>query len=127
MENYLQNMLSPHCCGFYSFTGMIFMSFVYAILSTQPFFVTGIDEPEEARTNALGALITFGALFGVCVVLIYKNKNAEKRREYDAASNEDDHNRLNIDLTYEPGTTASIGLAGGGEGGSAPAVLREIS
>ena len=88
-------MFSPHCCGFYSFTGMIFMSFVYAMLSTQPFFVTGIDEPEEARTNALGALITFGVLFGVCVFLIYKNKNTEGR-EYDAAA--DDYNRLNIDL-----------------------------
>ena len=105
-------MFSPHCCGLYSFTGVIFMSFVYAILSTQPFFVTGIDEPEEARTNALGALKAFGALFGVCVVLIYKNKSAGGR-EYDAAADEDDHNRLNIDLTYEPGTTASIGLAGG--------------
>lgn len=122
-------MFSPHCCGFYSFTGMIFMSFVYAILSTQPFFVTGIDEPEEARTNALGALITFGVLFCMCVVLIYKNNNAEKKRRgySDAASDEDDHNRLNIDLTYEPGTTASIGLAGGGGGGGAPAVLREIN
>ena len=105
-------MFSPHCCSLYSFTGVIFMSFVYAILSMQPFFVTGIDEPEEARTNALGALKAFGALFGVCVVLIYKNKSAGGR-EYDAAADEDDHNRLNIDLTYEPGTTASIGLAGG--------------
>ncbi|KAL3780164.1 hypothetical protein ACHAW5_010522 [Stephanodiscus triporus] len=88
-------MFSPHCCGFYSFTGMIFMSFVYAMLSTQPFLVAGIDDVEEARTSALGALITFGALFVACVFLIYRNKNAEVR-EYDAAA--DDYNRLNIDL-----------------------------
>ena len=91
-------MFSPHCCGFYSFTGMIFMSFVYAMLSAQPFLVAGIDDVEEARTSALGALITFGALFGVCVFLIYRNnENAEGGRgEYDAAT--DDYNRLNIDL-----------------------------
>ncbi len=88
-------MFSPHCCGFYSFTGMVFMSFVYAILSTQPFLVSGIDEPEEARANALGALITFALLFGVCVYLIHKNKNSDGR-EYDAAP--EDYNRLNVDL-----------------------------
>jgi hypothetical protein len=87
-------MFSPHCCGFYSFTGMIFMSFVYAMLSTQPFFVTGIDEPEEAQSNALGALITFGVFFGVCVFLIHKNKKTGLA--YDTAA--DDYNRLNIDL-----------------------------
>jgi hypothetical protein len=89
-------MFSPHCCGFYSFTGMVFMSFVYAILSTQPFLVSGIDEPDEARENALGALITFAALFGVCVFLIHRNKNVEGGREYDSAP--DNYNRLNIDL-----------------------------
>ncbi|KAL3822020.1 hypothetical protein ACHAXA_003006 [Cyclostephanos tholiformis] len=60
-----------------------------------PFLVSGIDEPEEARANALGALITFALLFGVCVYLIHKNKNSDGR-EYDAAP--EDYNRLNVDL-----------------------------
>jgi hypothetical protein len=120
-------MFSPHCCGFYSLTGVIFMSFVYAMLSTQPFFVTGIIDPEEARTNALGALMALGALSGACALqVLYKYKNA-RGREYDAAAavEDDDHNRLNIDLTYMPRTASSIRLAGD-EGGVVPAV-REIS
>ncbi|KAL3780163.1 hypothetical protein ACHAW5_010521 [Stephanodiscus triporus] len=106
-------MFSPHCCGFYSFTGMIFMSFVYVVLATQPFFISGIDDIEEARTSALGALITFGSLFVACVFLICMNKNAAGR-DNDAAD-EDDHGRLNIDMTYEPRTAESI-RRGGKEG-----------
>ena len=35
-------------CTFYSFTGMLFTLFVYVMLSTQPFFVGGIDDVDHA-------------------------------------------------------------------------------
>lgn len=88
-------MLSPHCCGFYSATGMIFMLFVWIMLSTQPFFITGIEDVSLAKSNAFGALMTFCVTFAISVALIIRGKDGSGR-EYDTA--EDDYNRLNIDL-----------------------------
>ena len=88
-------MLSPHCCGFYSATGIIFMLFVCIMLSTQPFFITGIEDVSLAKSNAFGALMTFCVTFAISVALIIRGKDGSGR-EYDTA--EDDYNRLNIDL-----------------------------
>lgn len=90
-------MISPDCCSFYSFTGLLFMTFVYILLSTQPFFVTGIDDVPTAKSNAIGALITFGVTFAISVALIMRRGRGD--REYDIAANGgEDYNRLNIDL-----------------------------
>ena len=88
-------MLSPHCCGFYSATGIIFMLFVWIMLSTQPFFITGIEDVSLAKSNAFAALMTFCVTFAISVALIIRAKDGSGR-EYDTA--EDDYNRLNIDL-----------------------------
>lgn len=88
-------MISPHCCGFYSMTGIIFMSYVYIMLSTQPFFISGIDDVEVARSNAFAAGLTFCVTFAISVVGIMRQKGAVGR-EYDTG--DDDYNRLNIDL-----------------------------
>jgi len=89
-------MLSPTCCGFYSATGMIFMLFVWVMLTAQPFFITGIEDVSLARSNAFGALLTFCATFAISVGLIIRGKNNSSSMEYDSSM--DDHNRLNIDL-----------------------------
>lgn len=86
---------------------MIFMAYVYTILSSQPFLVAGIIDYDLAKTNAMGALITFATLFGICIFLIYKgNSDNEKEggREYD---NGDDYNRLNIDLKKKYGSVVT--------------------
>lgn len=82
---------------------MIFMAYVYTILSSQPFLVAGIHDYDLAKTNAMGALITFATLFGICIFLIFKaagsSSDSDKEgggREYDDTG--DDYNRLNIDL-----------------------------
>lgn len=67
-------MLSPSCCSFYSFTGIIFMLFVYIMLATQPFFITGLEDIDLARKNAFGALMTFCTTFALSVFLIVKGK-----------------------------------------------------
>lgn len=82
------------------------MSFVYLMLATQPFFITGIEDVEEAKTNAFGALITFCATFAISVALIMKNKDSG--REYDTAD-ADDYNRLNIDLRKNYGEGQNYG------------------
>lgn len=90
-------MINPHVCGFYSVTGIIFMAFVWVMLTTQPFFITGIEDVETARSNAMGALLTFCATFAISAVAIMKNKGSDgNSREYDTG--DEDYNRLNIDL-----------------------------
>lgn len=89
-------MLSPHCCGFYSATGLIFMLFVWIMLTTQPFFITGIDDVEQARSSAMGAGITFCVTFAISAIMIMREKGSG--REYDTGSDADDYNKLNIDL-----------------------------
>ena len=99
-------MFSPHCCGFYSVTGILFMLFVWIMLSTQPFFITGIEDVEEARSNAFGALIMFCVTFAISAVMIMRGKADGEGREYDTG---DDYNRLNIDLKKNYGEGQNYG------------------
>ena len=80
---------------------MIFMAYVYTILCSQPFLVAGIHDYDIAKTNAMGALITFATLFGICLFLIFKNSGSDNDKEgsgRESYDNGDDYNRLNIDL-----------------------------
>mmetsp|Transcript_16657 Transcript_16657/g.35992 ORF Transcript_16657/g.35992 Transcript_16657/m.35992 type:complete len:106 (+) Transcript_16657:231-548(+) len=88
-------MISSHCCGFYSLTGILFMTYVYIMLTIQPEFITGIDDVEQARSNAFGAMMTFCVTFAISAVLVMRQKGGAGR-EYDTG--DDDYNRLNIDL-----------------------------
>lgn len=94
---------SPHCCGLYSASGILFMLFVWAILTLQPFYVKGIEDTEIARTNVLGALITFCVTFTISAIMIMKNKQGNES-EYDTSDG--DFNRLNIDLKNNYGSVA---------------------
>ncbi|KAL3822022.1 hypothetical protein ACHAXA_003008 [Cyclostephanos tholiformis] len=123
-------MFSPHCCGIYSLTGALFTSFVYAVLLTQPFFVSGVYDIDVARTSALGSSMAFAALFGACMLLLaYENfrrghawerghrVGGEYEHDEDDDDVDDDRGGLNIDLTYVPKTATSIMRErGGGEG-----------
>jgi len=93
---------SPHCCGFYSASGMLFMLFVWTMLTFQPFYVSGIENHEIARTNAFGAMITFSVTFVLSAAMIMKGKRNEP--DYDTAN--EDFNRLNIDLKNNYGAVA---------------------
>ena len=73
------------------------MLFVWIMLSTQPEFITGLDDVDEAKSSAFGALLTFCVTFAICAALIVKEKGSSSGREYDTGS-EDYDNRLNIDL-----------------------------
>eukprot|EP00581_Thalassiosira_minuscula_P008744 CAMPEP_0183707056 /NCGR_PEP_ID=MMETSP0737-20130205/3732_1 /TAXON_ID=385413 /ORGANISM="Thalassiosira miniscula, Strain CCMP1093" /LENGTH=82 /DNA_ID=CAMNT_0025934629 /DNA_START=292 /DNA_END=540 /DNA_ORIENTATION=+ len=76
------------------------MTFVWVMLSTQPFFITGIEDVEQARNNAFGALITFCVTFAISAVMMLKDKGTG--REYDTG--DQDFNRLNIDLKQNYGS-----------------------
>lgn len=56
-------MCSPAACSLYSFTGILFLLFVYTLLSTQSFFIRGIDDVNDAKKSALGGMLLFVASF----------------------------------------------------------------
>ena len=68
-------MCSSHCLTIYLLTGTLFLTFIYTLLSTQPFFISGInaDNIDQVKTSALGALILFGVLFVLSIVGIVRN------------------------------------------------------
>lgn len=75
------------------------------MLATQPMFITGIEDLEQARQSASGAMYAFCITFFISLVMIMKEKGENEGREYDTG--EEDHNRLNIDLKSNYGSVAT--------------------
>uniref|UniRef100_A0A7S2UKQ9 Uncharacterized protein n=1 Tax=Attheya septentrionalis TaxID=420275 RepID=A0A7S2UKQ9_9STRA len=46
-------------CLFYSVCGAIFTGWVGIMIGAQPFFIAGIDNPDEAQASAFGAMGMF--------------------------------------------------------------------
>mmetsp|Transcript_833 Transcript_833/g.1902 ORF Transcript_833/g.1902 Transcript_833/m.1902 type:complete len:102 (+) Transcript_833:174-479(+) len=65
-------------CAGYSFTGILFTLFVGVLLSTQPEFITGIEDVSEAKSNAFGAMGMFIATFSLSVLGILRTSPNEK-------------------------------------------------
>eukprot|EP00561_Arcocellulus_cornucervis_P011312 CAMPEP_0185816878 /NCGR_PEP_ID=MMETSP1322-20130828/18199_1 /TAXON_ID=265543 /ORGANISM="Minutocellus polymorphus, Strain RCC2270" /LENGTH=232 /DNA_ID=CAMNT_0028513859 /DNA_START=48 /DNA_END=746 /DNA_ORIENTATION=+ len=57
-------------CAFYSFTGILFMGWVGALLTYQPFYVSGLEDLEGAKSSAFGALGTFIFTFASSIVYL---------------------------------------------------------
>ncbi len=79
------------------------MAFVTVMLTTQPTYITGIHDYDAARSSAFGAMMAFGATFGLSVVILVRN--GKKMNSAGAGSNVvggggevDYDDRLNIDL-----------------------------
>ena len=91
-------MCSTKCVAIYSFTGIIFLLFVYTLLSTQPFFITGINDVNVAKTSALGALGLFALMFIISIVGICRSS----RHVLDSdIIDRGSYNRLNVNLDYQ--------------------------
>mmetsp|Transcript_7432 Transcript_7432/g.14820 ORF Transcript_7432/g.14820 Transcript_7432/m.14820 type:complete len:250 (+) Transcript_7432:74-823(+) len=50
-------------CAIYSFTGILFMGWVGLMITYQPFFVSGLEDVDNCRTSAFGAMATFIVTF----------------------------------------------------------------
>jgi hypothetical protein len=76
------------------------------MISTQPFFIHGIDNPDEAKTNAFGAMFMFIATFAVSLVgLWYDTHGKDKEVESAASAPEAEYHLATGDMpTY--GTSA---------------------
>eukprot|EP00522_Entomoneis_paludosa_P014133 CAMPEP_0172459414 /NCGR_PEP_ID=MMETSP1065-20121228/32576_1 /TAXON_ID=265537 /ORGANISM="Amphiprora paludosa, Strain CCMP125" /LENGTH=104 /DNA_ID=CAMNT_0013214087 /DNA_START=47 /DNA_END=361 /DNA_ORIENTATION=- len=85
------------CCAFYSVTGLIFTAWVGVMLKTQPFFIAGIEDYDQATSSAFGAAAMFLATFVLSVLGIWhdsgskedavvENGNGSPESEYQLAS-----------------------------------------
>ena len=69
-------------CAVYSITGILFMLWVWLLITHQPFFVGGImDDVDTYRNSAHGAMWMFVATFAASVLFLYYDAN---RHEVDA-------------------------------------------
>ena len=88
-------------CALYSITGILFMLWVWLLITHQPFFVGGIMEDVDTyRNSAHGAMWMFVATFAASVLFLY----------YDA-------NRHEVDAQIAEALMQSDSLRGGGSGG----------
>mmetsp|Transcript_34991 Transcript_34991/g.53662 ORF Transcript_34991/g.53662 Transcript_34991/m.53662 type:complete len:102 (+) Transcript_34991:131-436(+) len=70
------------CCLGYSVVGIIFTLFCGAILSSQPFFLSGIEDAEQAQGSAFGATGMFFFTFVLSLVGIWYD-GQQKAQEVD--------------------------------------------
>lgn len=59
------------CCMGYSVVGAIFTLWVGIMISTQPFFIAGIEDAEEAKNSAFGACGMFVFTFVASVLGVW--------------------------------------------------------
>mmetsp|Transcript_22089 Transcript_22089/g.48124 ORF Transcript_22089/g.48124 Transcript_22089/m.48124 type:complete len:156 (+) Transcript_22089:429-896(+) len=69
-------------CAVYSITGVLFMLWVWLLITHQPFFVGGImHDVDTYRSSAFGAMWAFMATFSASIAYLYYDAN---RHELDA-------------------------------------------
>ena len=76
-------MCTPKALTLYSLTGTLFLLLVYTLLSTQPFFIRGINDEniEQTKSSAFGALMLFTASMVLSsMVLLWKTRCTRRRR-----------------------------------------------
>ncbi|VEU43843.1 unnamed protein product [Pseudo-nitzschia multistriata] len=72
-----------HCCAGYSIVGAIFTLWVGIMLTTQPFFVAGIEDVEVAAQSAYGAFSMFMFVFVISAIGMWYDSNFGKSSSED--------------------------------------------
>jgi hypothetical protein len=78
---------------------------VAVILNSQPFFIAGVENPEEARDNAFGAFIMFISTFALSAVGMWYDTNI-KQDQMDSEGNEETDYQLAGDFPNYGGTSS---------------------
>ncbi|KAL7524408.1 hypothetical protein ACHAWF_000937 [Thalassiosira exigua] len=102
-------MCTPPRCALYSLTGLLFLLFVYSLLTFQPSFVKGVEDLDRAKESALGCAILFAALFALSLAGIAWKRRADGRGgeedEWEEGAGGRDgrgrYRRLNANLNYQ--------------------------
>merc|ERR1712151_435386 len=77
---------ASRCCAGYSAVGALFMLFVGVMLSTQPFYIGGIEDVGSAKVNAYGAMILFCVVFAASIFgIMYDSKHKKEETNTNGA------------------------------------------
>mmetsp|Transcript_2721 Transcript_2721/g.4039 ORF Transcript_2721/g.4039 Transcript_2721/m.4039 type:complete len:110 (+) Transcript_2721:177-506(+) len=63
----------------FSFVGALFMLFVAILITTQPFFIGGIEDFQKARGAAYGAMWAYVITFILSVILDFRDAKRKHR------------------------------------------------
>mmetsp|Transcript_50 Transcript_50/g.101 ORF Transcript_50/g.101 Transcript_50/m.101 type:complete len:103 (+) Transcript_50:67-375(+) len=88
-------------CAFYSFTGILFTLWVGVLITTQSFFISGLDDPELAQRSAFGAMALFIVTFFASIFGIYYDSG----RKSDSIEETPEGYQLNTGVPTEYGTS----------------------
>jgi len=66
------------CCFIYPHSSYSEQLYVGVLLTTQPFFILGIEDVSEARSNAFGAMGMFMATFVLSLYGILRSRSAKE-------------------------------------------------
>mmetsp|Transcript_9926 Transcript_9926/g.23954 ORF Transcript_9926/g.23954 Transcript_9926/m.23954 type:complete len:104 (+) Transcript_9926:96-407(+) len=70
---------TSHCCAGYSIVGAIFTLWVGVMLTTQPFFIAGIEDVEAATHSAFGAFWMFMFVFVLSAIGMFYDSNFSQK------------------------------------------------
>lgn len=65
-------------CMYYSFIGTLFMLWVGIVITKQPFYIKGLEDVDQCRTNAFGAMWTFVLTFISSVAYLWYDSNRHR-------------------------------------------------
>mmetsp|Transcript_2487 Transcript_2487/g.3553 ORF Transcript_2487/g.3553 Transcript_2487/m.3553 type:complete len:105 (+) Transcript_2487:107-421(+) len=68
------------CCLGYSVAGFVFTLWIGILLATQPFFIAGIEDADQAKNNAFGAMGMFLFTFFASLGGMYYDSNFKKEQ-----------------------------------------------
>ena len=111
-------MLSPHSSNSEQL-------YVGVLLTTQPFFILGIENVSEARSNAFGAMGLFMATFVLSLFGILRSRSAKEDIDNADGYHLDTINTLGVALVVGK-TVVSLRRHPTGGGGTVPIMQRTI-
>ena len=71
-------MCTPTISSLYFLSGFLFLLLVYTLLSTQPFFIGGIDDVDSAKKSALGGMALFAVCLTASLAWMYKSSRVPR-------------------------------------------------
>eukprot|EP00527_Entomoneis_sp_CCMP2396_P009628 CAMPEP_0198136682 /NCGR_PEP_ID=MMETSP1443-20131203/305_1 /TAXON_ID=186043 /ORGANISM="Entomoneis sp., Strain CCMP2396" /LENGTH=102 /DNA_ID=CAMNT_0043797941 /DNA_START=157 /DNA_END=465 /DNA_ORIENTATION=- len=91
---------ASHFCAFYSTTGLLFTAWVGVMLQTQPFFVGGIEDYDQAKSSAFGAAAMFLFCFVASVIGIYQDSGSKETADSNGTNGETEYQLASDVPTY---------------------------
>lgn len=69
-----------HCCAMYSVIGALFQLWVWILITYQPFYIRGLEDVDNCKQSALGAMALFVVIFFVSICYLCFDKTIGRGR-----------------------------------------------